>query len=93
MVFVPGYEHDIFVSYAHVDDQPLPGAEQGWITTLIDGLKNRLGANLGRMNAYSLVSFRLARLTAEPESQFNGPVLLTLQVIVVQKLAGLSRHC
>lgn len=45
---------DIFVSYAHVDNEPLPGADKGWVTTLINGLKNLLGQKLGRADAYSL---------------------------------------
>ena len=35
MAFVPNYKHDIFVSYAHVDDEPFPGADKGWVTTLL----------------------------------------------------------
>lgn len=53
-VYVPHYQHDIFVSYAHVDNEPLAGADKGWVTTLITGLKKLLGAKLGRADAYSL---------------------------------------
>lgn len=52
--FVDGYQYDIFVSYAHVDNSPLPGAEQGWVSTLINGLRNHLGQKLGRADAYQL---------------------------------------
>ena len=60
MAFVPEYEHDIFVSYAHVDDQPFvhsaAGAEQstGWVTTLIRHLKNELAQKIGRADAVSV---------------------------------------
>jgi hypothetical protein len=54
MAFVPRYEHDIFVSYAHVDDQPDPGAEEGWVTTLVKGLRIRLAQIFGRSEAFSL---------------------------------------
>jgi hypothetical protein len=37
--YLPQYQHDLFVSYAHVDNEPLPGAEMGWVTNLIHGLK------------------------------------------------------
>ncbi len=53
MSFIPGYKHDIFVSYAHVDDLPL-GAEIGWVTNLVGCLKTRLAQMLGRSDAYSL---------------------------------------
>lgn len=48
MSFVPGYEHDIFVSYATVDDQPPAGAERGWISTLFGELKRLLAEEVGR---------------------------------------------
>lgn len=48
MAFVPGYEHDIFISYAHVDNQKLNIMNEGWITTLRDNLKVQLARKLGR---------------------------------------------
>ncbi len=54
MAFVPHYDYDIFVSYAHVDDEPLAGADKGWISTLISCVKTRLAQILGRSDAYSL---------------------------------------
>jgi TIR domain len=47
MVFVPGYSHDVFVSYAHVDDEPLIGAQRGWVTTLINNLETVVRQKLG----------------------------------------------
>lgn len=54
MAYVPSCEHDIFVSYAHVDNAPLAGAERGWVSTLIDELKKELARLLGRADAFSL---------------------------------------
>ncbi|MEM7350748.1 MAG: toll/interleukin-1 receptor domain-containing protein [Acidobacteriota bacterium] len=54
MAFVPDYKHDIFVSYAHVDDLPFPGVEKGWVTTLVETLEILLAQKLGRKEAYSL---------------------------------------
>jgi hypothetical protein len=54
MAYVPGYEHDVFVSYAHVDDDPEPGETTGWVTTLVSSLKSKLGQKLGRSDAFSL---------------------------------------
>ena len=56
MAFVPGYEHDIFVSYASVDDQPLHGTKEGWVTALIKDLRVFLNQRLGSPEAYSLWS-------------------------------------
>jgi hypothetical protein len=38
MAYVQGYEHDVFVSYAHVDNEQLPGMSSGWVTALIESL-------------------------------------------------------
>jgi hypothetical protein len=52
--YVSRYQYDVFVSYAHVDNQPLPGTGEGWVTEFIAALKTRLGQKLGRADAYSL---------------------------------------
>jgi len=54
MAFVPYCEHDIFVSYAHVDDEPAPGVEKGWVTTLVEGLRGELARKLGRSDSCSI---------------------------------------
>jgi hypothetical protein len=54
MSFVSNFKYDIFVSYAHVDDQPLPGADEGWVTTLVKGLRTGLSQKLGRDDAFEL---------------------------------------
>jgi hypothetical protein len=57
MSFAPGYEQDVFVSYAHADDQPYleppAGGEPplGWVGTLVRQLKNELGQKIGRGDA------------------------------------------
>ena len=52
--YVPGFKHDIFVSYAHVDNLPPPGVEEGWVTTFVKGLDTYLAQKFGRHDAYSL---------------------------------------
>jgi len=52
--YISGYQHDVFVSYAHLDNEPLVGSDKGWVTTLITELKKLLGQKLGRADAYSL---------------------------------------
>jgi len=44
----PAYENDVFVSYAHLDDQSLAPGQPGWITTLHRALEIRLGQLLGK---------------------------------------------
>lgn len=52
--YVPNYKNDIFISYAHVDNERLPGADTGWVTTLVSALKKSLAQKLGRADSYSL---------------------------------------
>lgn len=47
MAFVPGQEHDAFVSYAHIDNEPLSGAVEGWVTTLQRNLETVVRQKLG----------------------------------------------
>jgi len=41
-------EHNIFISYAWVDNEVYPGAENGWVHTFVDGLRKHLARELGR---------------------------------------------
>jgi TIR domain len=43
MGYVPDYDHDVFVSYAHLDDQ----GEPAWVTTLVRHLETELRQRLG----------------------------------------------
>lgn len=62
MAFVPGFENDIFVSYAHVDDQTIHGSDEGWVTTLVETIKTLLAQKLGRDEAFKLwMDYRLLR--------------------------------
>lgn len=45
MGFVAGYDHDVFVSYAHADEDV--DASGTWITQFVDALKRALKARLG----------------------------------------------
>ena len=60
MAFVPEYEHDVFISYAHVDDQPFMDAatgqerSSGWVATLVRHLKNELAQKIGRADAVAV---------------------------------------
>lgn len=52
MAFVPGYDHDVFISYAHVDNEPLGlGIETGWVSCLKQQLQKLVDKQLGRKSA------------------------------------------
>ncbi len=75
MAYVPDYEYDIFVSYAQVDNKCLPGIEKGWVTTLVESLKNELPKKLGRAEGLSLwIDYELPR-----NVQITDEILSTLK--------------
>jgi hypothetical protein len=62
--------HRIFVSYAHVDDQPETDATDGWVTHLVRELNRRVTGILGRQG---LVRFTI-------DHQLNGHERLDEQI-------------
>jgi hypothetical protein len=48
--FVPGFEHDVFVSYTHVDNRKFRG-NVGWVETFVNDLREALGQKLKRSQA------------------------------------------
>lgn len=55
------FENDVFVSYAHIDDQALTEGQQGWISSLHRALEVRLAQLLGKD----------ARVWRDPQLQGN----------------------
>ena len=56
MAYVRPDKPDLFLSYAHVDDDPDAAFPDrpGWVTTLVRGLEKRLTRKLGRVDSYDL---------------------------------------
>jgi hypothetical protein len=48
MTFLTDFEHDVFISYASVDNHPPVNVPTGWITTLAQELQRVLDIELGR---------------------------------------------
>jgi hypothetical protein len=42
------FEENLFISYAHIDDEPLTPGEKGWITRFHATLKAILSTRMGR---------------------------------------------
>jgi hypothetical protein len=73
-VYVPNYQYDVFVSYSHIDDEPLPGAEDGWISTFHSHLVKILAQQLGRSDIFSIwIDHRL---------RGNDPVTEEIQTVL-----------
>jgi len=54
MAFIPGYEYDIFISYAHVDNAAFPGQAEGWIEQFYKNLNLMLAKRFGRMDTVKI---------------------------------------
>jgi len=48
MGYIPDFKYDIFFSYAHLDNKPMPKKEQGWITEFYEYLEYLLTKRCGR---------------------------------------------
>jgi len=69
MPYLTGYKHDIFVSYAHNDNQPLVSGEEGWVKTLINHLRVRTVEKVGNNALDIWMDYELAG---------NSPVTSTI---------------
>ena len=54
MAFVPGFEHDVFISYAHANNLRLTEKDEGFVTKLFDDLTLFLTAELGRREYFDI---------------------------------------
>ena len=75
---------DIFVSYAHIDNQPVHGQEQGWISYFIDNLGAETGRQMGRSEHFSVwMDFKLNTndsVTPEIEQQLRDADVLIIMM-------------
>jgi hypothetical protein len=54
MAYVPKFEYDIFISYAHVDNLTAPGESKGWIETFEEFLAVFLSRRVGRIGIVNI---------------------------------------
>jgi hypothetical protein len=54
MAYVPNFEYDIFISYAHVDNLTTPTETKGWITTFEEFLEVFLSRRVGEIGTVKI---------------------------------------
>jgi hypothetical protein len=54
MALISGFEYDIFISYAHVDNNTVSGQKSGWIQKFYEHLKLMLERRYGRMDVLKI---------------------------------------
>lgn len=71
MAYIPGFEHDIFISYAHVDNATLSPNEKGWVDTFHGHLEMELARKIGRSG---LIDIWLDRHDLDPNQRFDNEI-------------------
>jgi hypothetical protein len=62
MAYVPGYENDVFISYAHADNDPIVPGNPGWVDFFEDLLRKRVKVRLrGEIQFFRDQQLRLYR--------------------------------
>jgi hypothetical protein len=54
MAYLPGFDYDIFISYAHVDNETADKDEPGWVAQFRERLEVQLSKRVGRMGAVKI---------------------------------------
>jgi hypothetical protein len=54
MALISGFEYDIFISYAHVDNHTISSQKNGWILKFYEHLKQMLDRRYGRMDVLKI---------------------------------------
>lgn len=70
MAFIAGCDHDVFVSYAHLDDQ----GESAWVTTLVRHLNTEVRQRLGTKDLRIWIDHNL-----DGNRQLNPEVMQVIQ--------------
>ena len=54
MGYLPGFDYDIFISYAHVDNETADKDEPGWVSLFREHLEVQLSKRVGRIGAVKI---------------------------------------
>ena len=88
---VPGFKHDVFISYAHVDNQSARGEEErGWVDVFHRALKVELEQELGEKRVHVWQDHRelqqKGRLPSELEQAVStSGVLVSVAYVIVTR--------
>lgn len=84
MAYVPGYSHDVFVSYAHDDNEMVRFPDgQGWVDTLVDKLRRLLKPRLGSRDLEFFLDREFMRSNLPITSQLLDAVRSSATLVVV----------
>lgn len=81
MAYVTGFAHDVFVSYAHLDNEAVDGP--GWVDILLDRLRQDLQRRLGSRELDIFVDHALIRSNLSLSSQLLDAARSSAALLVV----------
>ncbi len=87
------FANDVFISYAHIDNEPLPAKTDGWVTLFDNTLRQRLRVKPGK-NAVIWRDLKLGRANifyAEIDSQLERAAVL-ISVLSPRYVKDAQRH-
>jgi hypothetical protein len=95
MALIPGYEYDIFISYAHVDNTTLPGQAKGWVEQFYKNLDIMLAKRFGRSGMVKIWwdSKKLDGSTVFDDSIANGIERSAVMICINSPGYGASDYC
>ncbi|HWB04685.1 MAG TPA: toll/interleukin-1 receptor domain-containing protein [Verrucomicrobiales bacterium] len=79
MAFLDGFRHDVFVSYAHNDNEPYVEGDRGWVKNLVKAIRTRVVQKLGTASVDIWMDYQLRgndSVTTTIESALNQSALL-----------------
>src|ERR1700760_3970196 len=91
MGYLSDFEEDVFISYATIDDDPLPGEQVGWVAQLHQYLDARVKVRLGADNVRLWRDFEI-RNNEEFATKIMGRLSKTAALLSVLSPSFLNRE-
>ena len=66
MAYINGYTYDIFISYAHLDNQRLTGQTIGWIEQFYADLNILLSRRIGKLDDIKIIIIPVDKVNLGP---------------------------
>src|SRR5262245_51267494 len=90
--FVPGFEHDVFVSYVHVDNRKF-GRDVGWVETLVENLREALPQGLKRGQPDIWRDLRLSSSESFPDTIHDAVTRSATLLVILSESYLTSEWC
>lgn len=93
MGFLRDFEHDTFVSYAHLDNEPMAPVTIGWVTTLVGELRKIVQRKVGSREVDVWMDYRLAGNVGLTDQLLDGVERSATLLVVMSPSYAASEWC